>query len=241
MSVAQSVENYVRTKAAGQIFDYQAIPDYACSPGAVMTALSRLTAQKRVKRLSKGKFYIPKESILGELKPSDDELINSVLYKAGKLKGYVTGIALYNKLGLTTQLPSTIDIAYRGGTQTKEFGTIRIRTIRSAAPIKEGNILYLQYLDALKDIKKISDSNIDLSLEIMKGKLNKLSRTDKNKIVELAKEYYTPQVKALLGLLLAGLSKKIREDLKSELNPTTVFKLNLDKDKWQNAREWNIR
>lgn len=241
MSVAQAVEKYVSKQKAGQIFDYQAIPNYARSPGAVMTALSRLTAQKRVKRLSKGKFYIPSKSILGELKPSDAELINSVLYKAGKLKGYITGMALYNKLGLTTQVPSTIEIAYKGGNQTKEFGTIRIRKIRSNAPIQENYVRYLQYLDALKDLKKISDSDINLSLEIMEEKLNTLSRKDKNKIVELAEEYYTPQVKALLGLLLADLSKQVLKTLKSELNPTTVFKLNLDKDKWQNAPEWNIR
>ncbi len=241
MSIAQSVESYVNRKEAGQIFDYQAIPDYARAPGAVITALSRLAAKKRVKRLSKGKFYIPKKGILGELKPSDNELIGSVLYKAGKRKGYITGLALYNSLGLTTQVPSTIEIAYKGGNQTKNFGTIRIRTIRTNVPIKEENIRCLQYLDALKDIKRISDSDIDLSLKIMKRKLGELSRPEKSKLIALAEEYYTPQVIALLGLLLVDISKKAKEELKAELNPTTVFKLNLNTYNWRDAREWNIR
>ncbi|MFC7050160.1 DUF6088 family protein [Emcibacter nanhaiensis] len=240
MSIAKEVEKFVERYPAGQIFDYQAVPAYAESSSAVIKAFSRLVAERKLERFSKGKFYVPKKGILGKAKPTDNDLIKSVLYKSGKRKGYITGLALYNQLGLTTQMPSTITIAYAGGKQIRDFGTIRIKTIPTRAPISEKNVLYLQYLDVLKDIKKVSDSDLDTSLMIMKKKLNSLKRTEKKKLIEFAEDYYNPQVWALIGLLLEGVAKKWKQELKSYLNPTTTYKLHLDENKWPDAKDWNI-
>lgn len=241
MSIAQNIETYVEKLPAGQIFGYQTLPRYAQSPSAVIKTVGRMVEDKRLKRLSKGKFYVPKEGVLGEMKPSDSSLIRSVLYKGDRLKGYVTGMSLYNRLGLTTQVPRTIVIAYDGGAQTKDFGTIRIKTVISRVPIREENVKLLQYLDALKDIKKISDSDINLSLKIMRNRFSELSKVNLKKLIDLAQEYYSPQTKALTGLLLESMGFKTPGSLKKSLNPTTVFKLKLDNQIWPRAREWNIR
>lgn len=241
MTVAQNIERYVENMPAGQIFGYQALPRYAKSPSAVIKAIGRMVESNRIKRLSKGKFYIPKEGILGAIKPSDTALIRSVIYKGNRLRGYVTGMSLYNQLGLTTQVPRTIVLAYDGGNQTTDFGTIRIKTVFSRVPILEENVKFLQYLDALKDIKKISDSDINLSLNIMLGKFNELSQSDQKKLVVLAKDYYSPQVRALTGLLMTNINDSPQSKLKKTLNPTTVFKINIDQSAWPQAKEWNIQ
>ncbi len=241
MSITQAIENSIEAMPAGQIFGYQALPRYAKSPGAVIKAISRMVSDKKLERLSKGKFYVPKKGLLGLGKPSDGELLRSMLYKDGRLRGYVTGLSLYNQLGLTTQVPRTITIAYNGGRQEKEFGTIRVKTIVTRIPVQEKDVKLLQYLDALKDIKKILDSDVNLSLKIMCRYISKLQDREQGRLLKLAQDYYSPQVRALVGLLFTNLDIPVPPGLARSLNPTTIYKLKLDQSKWPLAREWNIQ
>ena len=98
MSIVQTVQSSIKGMPAGQIFGYQELPVYAKSPDAVIKAVNRLVSDKVLERFSKGKFYVPKKGLLGNRKPSDVELIRSILYKGGRLRGYVTGLSLYNQL-----------------------------------------------------------------------------------------------------------------------------------------------
>lgn len=241
MNIAQTIKNSVKAMPAGQIFGYQELPNYSQSPSAVIKVISRMVSEKRLERLSKGKFYVPKKGVLGLRKPSDAELVRSVLYKDGRVCGYVTGLSLYNQLGLTTQVPRTITVACNGGRQEKEFGTIRIKKIVTRIPIKEQDVKLLQYLDALKDIKKIPDSDVNTSLKIIRKYIFELSASDQMRLLTLVQGYYSPQTRALLGLLFTSLNLSVPRSLALSLNPTTVYKLKLDQSNWSKAREWNIR
>ena len=241
MNIAQSIVQNVEQIPAGKIFTYQDLPNYATSPNAVVKAVSRLVQDKRIERFSKGKFYIPKTGILGNRKPSDDEVLKSILYKDGRLRGYVTGLALFNQLGLTTQVPRTITVNINGGRQVKDFGTINIKTQITRIPIKEKDITLLQYLDVLKDIKSIPDTQTSDALKMMKAKFAELSTKQQSRLIEIALQYYGPQARALTGLLLSSLENKIPKSLKLSLNPTTSYKLNLCTQAWPQAPEWNIR
>ncbi len=241
MSIAQTIQNRVETMPAGQIFGYQELPGYAKSSSAVIKAIGRMVADEQLKRFSKGKFYVPKKGILGPRKPSDGELIRTMLYKDGQLRGYVTGLSLYNKLGLTTQVPRTITIAVNGGRQEKEYGTIRVKKVVTPIPVEEQSTKLLQYLDVLKDIKKIPDSDINLSLKIMSSYILKLSKKEQGRLVKLAENYYNPQVKALIGLLFSTLKLTLPGRLARSLNPTTTYKLKLNQLDWPLAKEWKIR
>lgn len=241
MSIAQTIQKSVEAMPEGQIFGYQELPGYVKSSGSVIKAVSRLVADKRLERFSKGKFYVPKKGLLGFRKPSDGELIRTVLFKGGRLRGYVTGLSLFNQLGLTTQVPRTITVAINGGRQEKEFGTINIKTIVTRIPIEEKDVKLLQYLDVLKDIKKISDSDINLSLKIMSGYISELSESEQGRLMKLAQKYYSPQVRALIGLLYSRLKLSVPPNLRGSLNPTTTYKLKLDQEIWSQAKEWNIR
>ncbi|PHS18537.1 MAG: hypothetical protein COA86_07540 [Kangiella sp.] len=241
MSIAQTIQKNVDAMSAGRIFGYQELSSYATSPSAVIKAVGRMVSDKRLERYSKGKFYVAKKGLLGLRKPSDSEQIRSILYKNGRLRGYVTGISLYNQLGLTTQMPRTISVAINGGRQEKELGTIRIKTIITRIPIEEKDVTLLQYLDALKDIKKILDSDVDLSLKIMRGYISKLSVNNKKRLLKLALNYYSPQVRALVGLLFSDLGLSLPRSLILSLNPTTTYKLKLKQSNWPMAKEWNIQ
>lgn len=241
MNIAQTIQKSIINMPAGQIFGYQELSSYAKSPSAVIKAVSRMVADKSLERLSKGKFYVSKKGLIGKQKPSDAELIRSILYKNGRLRGYVTGISLYNQLGLTTQIPRTITVAFNGGRQEKEFGTIRIKTVVTRIPIREKDVKLLQYLDVLKDIKSIPDADINLSLKIMRRKFSEISGREQSRLVSLVQDYYSPQARALLGLLFSSLNLSLPNSLKLSLNPTTVYKLKLDQSEWPMANEWNIR
>ncbi len=240
MSIAQAVQTKIKAMPEGRVFGYQALPDYSRSPTAVVKALSRLVEEGEVQRLSKGKFYVAKQGLLGPRKPSDDELLRSVLYKGGRLRGYVTGLALFNKLGLTTQVPRTITIAMNGGRQEKDFGTIRVRTVSANAPVREKDVKLLQYLDVLRDIKKIPDADINQTLKRIMRDIARLDDSERRRLVTLAEDYYTAQVRALSGLLLSTLSIDAAR-LQRSLNPTTVYRLSLDEKIWPLAKDWNIQ
>ena len=241
MSIAKAVQESVEKMAAGRIFGYRELPDYLKSPGAVIKTVNRMVSDGKIERFSKGRFYVPKKGLLGSRKPSDGEIIRSILYKDGRLCGYVTGPYLYNWLGLTTQMPRVVTVACKGSSQKKEFGTIRIDTVVSRIPIKEKDVPLLQYLDALKDIKKIQDSDIDISLEIIRRRISELSSLEQLRLASLAEDYYPPRVRALVCLLFSSLQLSVPDSLALSLNPLTTYKLKLDQSRWPGARKWNIR
>lgn len=241
MSVSEAVERKVMGMKPGLIFEYNDIPAYTESPAAVIKAVGRMVKAQKIERAFKGKFYIPKQGLLGSRRLSDEQLIKSAMYKNSKRTGYITGPAMYNKLGLTTQVPKTVTIAGNGGRQTKAFSTITIKTVVASAPVEEKNVRVLQLLDALKDIKKIPDSDVNVSLKIIRRYIDELPEKELRKMLTLSENYYNAQTKALVGLLFSSLKLKSLAKEALSLNPTTTYKLNLDENKWPLAREWNIQ
>lgn len=108
-------------------------------------------------------------------------------------------------------------------------------------PIEERDVPLLQYLDALKEIKTIPDSNINLSLKILRKKISELPGQDQARLVTLAEKYYSPQVRALVGLLFSSLNLSVPESWVLSLNPTTTYKLGLNQHDWPTAKNWKIR
>ena len=48
---------------------------------AAAKALSRMAARGVIKRYKKGMYYKPKQTIFGEIKPSEEELLKSYLFE----------------------------------------------------------------------------------------------------------------------------------------------------------------
>lgn len=71
---------------------------------AIFKMLERMVKKGDLKRVEKGLYYIPQKSIFGELPLSVTDFIQKYLYIGEKRIGYITGINLFNKYGLTTQI-----------------------------------------------------------------------------------------------------------------------------------------
>ena len=56
---------------------------------ALAKALNRLVLQGKLQKIAKGKYYIPKKTIFGNLKPADSELVKDFLEQNGKIVGYI--------------------------------------------------------------------------------------------------------------------------------------------------------
>ena len=241
MNMSRVVQRQVNRIAPGQLFGYRDLPAFEQAPATVMKAVSRLVQDNKVMRFSKGKFYVPQQGLLGQRKPSDGEMLKSVLFRDGALRGYVTGVALYNQLGLTTQVPKTYTVAVAGSRQIKDFGTIRVKAVVARAPIKPNDVPLLQYLDVLRDLKRIPDASTTQSLTIMAKKIKALAENRVGRLQFLAMNYYSAQTRALLGLVLSHNQQLTTDKLKASLNPATRYTIDLDTAQWPNTAAWNIK
>lgn len=211
--------------------------DTTSSKYSTFKVLERMVKKGELKRAEKGLYYIPKKSIFGELPLTIKDFIQKYLYLGDKRIGYITGINLFNRYGLTTQLSNSIEIATNTRKNPREFDGIKIKFIQNKALITEENIKYLEILDILKNLKNIPDSNIEESYMLMKSKILSLAYEEILTLLELAEKYYTVVVLALLGSMIEEENILKAEELKKKLNKTTTFKLNLN---LKNGKEWRI-
>ena len=74
-------------------------------------ALKTMVDSRALKRYSTGVYYIPRKTMFGDsLLDSDRVVTKKYIESNGKVYGYVSGTALLNSLGLTTQVPNMIII-----------------------------------------------------------------------------------------------------------------------------------
>ena len=241
MSIAAAVNKMIDRTPPGQIFGYEVFPQYQEAPGAVVRAVNRSVASKRLKRVSKGRFYVPRKGVLGDMPLSDEARLRDELYRNGQRCGYVTGPALHNRLGLTTQVPKTITVATNRAAQTKNFGTIRIKLTPRRVPIRDSVVPLLEILDVLRDLKQLTDAGIGRALETQAKRLMDLAPAEQKKLQRLAVDYYNAGTQALLGMLLTRNRQNISPTLRSSINPTTRFNFEIDSGEWPEGRAWNIR
>ncbi|MGC1632451.1 MAG: DUF6088 family protein, partial [Gelidibacter sp.] len=156
-----NITTAIRTKVAridaGEVFTYAtlAIPQGEFSAAA--KALSRMVSSGAIKRYKNGMYYKAKQTVFGELKPREDELLKNYLFENGKQIAYITGIRLYNQLGLTTQVPNVVRLASRDKEIKTKVGNLIIKPAKSYAPVTKMNVPLLQLLDVMKDFKNIPD------------------------------------------------------------------------------------
>lgn len=241
MSIAASVNRAIDRAPTGRLFGYEVFPQYRESPGAVVRAVNRGVETRRLQRVEKGRFYKPRKGTLGDVPVSDEERLRDVLYRNGRRVGYVTGPALYNRLGLTTQLPKTVAIAVNRATQIKDLGTIRMKLLSKRAPISDATVPLLEILDVLRDARKVPDANVERVILEMTKRLAELTPAELKKLQRLALSYYSPGTRALLGMLLTRCQIAVLPALRASLNPTTRFDLGIDPDEWPESSVWNIR
>ena len=236
-SIANTIQRQVVTLSEGGIFTF-AIEGQ--SESAHFKALSRLAQSGKLIRLEKGKYYKPKTTRFGTIRPPESEIIKALTQKGGKITGYLTGNALYNRWGLTTQVPSVLTIARRTRLPEKELSGYKIKFAVRPFPFKDTDIPMMQVLDALTDIQKVPDTSPEKVLPILAEKIINLQPPQLSRMMKLALEY-PPSTRALLGALLETyLPDQPTDTLRKSLNPLTKYRLKGIETVLPNKAKWNF-
>lgn len=242
MTLATQIRNRIKQFPEGKTFGYDdlriAKEDYTTAA----KALERLQKTGLIKKISKGIFYKPEQTVFGELMPDYSEQLRPYLFENGKRIAYETGVSLYRRLGLTTQMAFRIKIASRGKRIDINRGTLKADGVKSYAEVTENNYEVLGLLDAFKDVKKIPDTSVAQSVKRLSAILKDLDKKQTETLIKYAL-LYPSRVRALVGAILQniGCKNKDLEKLKQSLNPLTTTKLGLKENELPTKSKWYIQ
>ncbi|MCB0481908.1 MAG: hypothetical protein KDC83_10780 [Flavobacteriales bacterium] len=239
MSLAAQIETTISKLKEGSTFTYQDLGIEATNYAAAAKALERLQKKGKIRRLSKGIFYLPEQSVFGELKPTEAEVIKTYLFQDGKRVAYLTGTYLYNQMKLTLQVPNTWKVASYNNRILIDRQTIKARPVKAYVEVSEKNYRQLGFLDALKDWNSIPDMNSSGGISILLTQLKKLTDKETNVLKQYALKY-PPRVRAFLGALLEQQKDVNLADLRESLNPLSTYKIRLKPTDLLTAPNWNI-
>ena len=241
MKVTDYIVDTINRLPKGYVFTYEDFTTEVDKKEAVIKALNRMAASGRITKLSKGKYYKPEKTVFGELEPTQYQIVKDILEDDGRIVGYLTGLSIYNKLGLTTQVSSAIQIGKNEIRPAFSRGRYTISFIKQKNTITKENIPLLQILDAIRYIKKIPDATIVSACERLFVIVKNLSQDDLTTLVRLAKKY-PPSTRALLGAMLDELEQvDIAKVLQKTLNPITSYNLPGVNNVLPTTENWNIK
>lgn len=205
---------------------------------ALVRALSRLVANGNIRKIAKGRYYKPKQTVFGTLKPPVTEVVKDLLERNGKLVGYMTGTAAFAQLGLTTQITSSVTIGTNKYRRPLKRGEYTISFIVQPNAITQENIPLLLILDALKLLREIPATPPDDCVRGTGRLIAALSEDDRERLAALA-ENYAPYVRALLGAVLDNLGADTY-GLRATLKGVTTYKLPVTAQALPTKSAWNI-
>lgn len=241
MKVAQKIEKEIDKLKDGTTFKYQELAIAADEYAAAAKAIERLIKKGVINRASTGLFYKPKKTAFGNLKPKEEELLKPYLFEGDNRVAYITGTALYNRMGLTTQVPKNIRVASRSKRIFTKVGSIQVKPVKSYVEVNNENYYLMELLDVLKDFKTIPDTEKGQVIKFMLQKFKALSKKEKDNLVSIAIKY-PPRVRAFTGALLNEIypTKPVQE-LKKSINPLTIYEFGINKKLLSGLQYWNIQ
>lgn len=241
MALAKDIRKRIKQLSEGKTFGYADLGIAKEEFQTAAKALERLQKQGVIKKVSKGVFYKPEQTVFGELKPDYSELLRPYLFENGKRVAYETGTSLYNRLGLTTQMAFRIKIASRGKRININRGSLKADGVKSYTEVTDSNYETLGLLDAFKDIKRIPDCSVAQAISRLSAIVKALSEKQTELLIKYAL-LYPPRVRALLGAILEnnGCKAKGIDKLKESLNPLSTIKLGIKETELPTKSKWYI-
>jgi hypothetical protein len=242
MTLATQIRKRIKQFPEGKIFGYDdlriAKEDYTTAA----KALERFQKAGSIKKISKGVFYKPEQTVFGELQPNNSEQLRPYLFENGKRIAYETGVSLYRRLGLTTQMAFTIKIASRSKRIKINRGAIKTNAVKSYTEVTDSNYEVLGLLDAFKDVKEIPDTSVAQSVKRLNAILKGLDKKQKETLIKYAM-FYPSRVRALVGAVLQNINYKSKalDNLKQSLNPLSTIKLGIKESELPTINNWYIK
>ncbi|MCL6272198.1 DUF6088 family protein [Sansalvadorimonas sp. 2012CJ34-2] len=246
MSIAQKVDKRISRWPDSKVFRLQDFEEYRDNPKAVSEALSRQVKQDKVIRFSKGRFYKPKVTRYGKVRPGQEAFVEAFLFRSSRKKreqvAYITGASLFYEWGLTTQVPSRVQMASTEGSFEQTVKGVRISAKKSSVDkLNENRVLVLQVLDVVKSFKTIPDADTANIVRVLKSYVNKFNKSAIREIEAIAVKYYRPSVQAFMGALLEDTLEYKSKKLKENLSPLSQYKMGVDSNLIKNTEAWQLQ
>ena len=243
MKTSEYIEDKIGRLPKNYVFTYVDFLTEVNKKEAIIKHLNRMVQSGKIDKLSKGKYYKPQESVFGTLLPEQYQIVKDLLEEDGRKRiGYITGYSIYNSLGFTTQVSSTIQIGTQHTRPKLKRGRYTISFIKQKNTINNENIPLLRLLDVIRFIKKIPDTTADKSCKRLLVLLKDLKDQDQVQIIKLAFKY-GPGTRALLGALLSQIGikeKQLLNELFESLNPITTYHIPISENVLPTAKNWYI-
>ncbi|MBR0183170.1 MAG: hypothetical protein IJQ05_07855 [Bacteroidaceae bacterium] len=237
--LSKQVESAVKALKSDFVFTFQDLNMPYDASASVIRKLNRMVEAGAITKLSKGRYYKPRQSEFGILMPSQEETVKDLLWKDGRVIGYLTGFSVFNQLGLTTQISNVIEIGTNVRKNRMRRGNYVIRFVLQSNPIKQADVPIFQLLDAICGIKDIPDTSLSVSYQRLKAIMCKMDERSIRRMVILAMNY-TPKVRALTGALIDEVKDdSLSKPLYDSLNPVTFYKIGLNTES-STLKKWRI-
>lgn len=242
MKVSEKIANTIDRLPVDYIFTYSDFDIEVSSKDAVVKALNRMAASGKISKLSKGKFYKPRKTQFGALQPSPYQIAKDFLEQNGELVGYITGYSAYSSLGLTTQIPSALQIGTNKYRRAIKRGMYNISFIVQPNKITQKNIELLRILDAIRFIKEIPATTPDEACSRLISIISQLPEEKKLALSYLVLKY-SPSVQALCGAILeeTGVGNSIVKKISDSLNSVTEYNMPISKSVLPNKKKWRLK
>lgn len=239
VSIMQRVKAQIGQLPPGSLVGYANFVQEPTQFAAVAAALSRLSKAGEITRFAKGQYYRPHVSRFGTVPPSDQAVLTAVGATTGQLVPYTTGVSVYNRLGLTTQVPAVVTLA---ATRRRRNLPRRLRTVVRPALEQVSDVPLLQWLEVLRDVRRIPDASSDRVVARVAKALQQLAPSARHRLTELACRQAPPRARALLGALLENLPDSTgAARLRQTLNALTAYRLGISAQALPNRDTWHIR
>jgi predicted transcriptional regulator of viral defense system len=241
MKVTDKIAAKINRIDTGDVFGYDTLGLTSNEIIAGTKALSRLVDKGVIKRARKGFYYKPKITVFGEQKLREDVLLSLYLFEKNKQVAYITGTKLYNRLGLTTQVPSSIRVASLDKQVKGKAGNIIIKPAKSYVKVTADTVKYLELLDVIKDLNTIPDLQKSDGLIYLKKVIYNFETTEIKKLITYGVAY-PPKVRALLGALLEAMNVDTTKLslLKKSTNPSSSYEYGITPKMLSTVISWNI-
>jgi len=242
MKISDTIANTIERLPTDHVFTYTDFNLDANKKDAVVKALNRMVAAGKITKLSKGKFYKPQQSRFGALPLSAYQIAKDLLEQNGEIVGYITGYNAYNEMGLTTQIPGTLQIGTNKYRRQVKRGLYKISFIVQPNKIKKTNIELLRILDSIRFIREIPGTTPDEACNRLMIIIGQLS-TEKVKTLATLALKYNPAVQALCGAMLEniGADELLTNKIAASLNPVTEYNMPVSESVLPNKRKWRIK
>ena len=172
--------------------------------------IKTMVDENQIKRFSTGVYYIPRKTLFGDSLLNPQKVIVKKYIKNGiETYGYVSGTALLNLLGLTTQVPNMITVVTNNESSRGRkvaVGNQSVYVIKSNTEITKENCAALQFLEAVKlvdlnDLDEIEKCNLEKYIDD-----NSITLTMVSKYCSFFPDYVSKRV--LGGSLIGKLAQQ---------------------------------